>query len=654
LADDLKVVVKAVLEADEAESAKRISSQLPSIASAINSQSTIKVGVEIDEAMVRAQAQSVKRTISKAITTHKVGINVGVTDASLRSLRGTLKDIGVSDDVSQSLRRGLRSAGVEIDSVGAKFEKTGKQAEKLVQTAIKGTDAYGKKVEHVVDLSGESATITKSVTEDYRAQRIEAERAAKAQEKIAKDNIKYATDQKRVLEDMRALYTGKTSAAGVKDEDNLSVLEARYSKLYAELNEAESQKSELSARRKADIKDEMADLSRLIKMYQKNESVMLSQKKILDDNKAFVIEQRKQLNAIQDIYTGKTSPKPISEALNLKVLVHEYDRISGILSGIQTQTGGVSASQEAWVREQIAGLRQLTKHYQNVEYAATQLRTKSVEQIRTESGAKLDKYEEELRSAGLLTDDFRKKIAELRSGLNENFTPVGFLDGFDALKSSVGVFQAQIKSADEFYKNLIRIDREIEKIEGELRSIDPAASMGEYVAQEKLLHDAQQRRKKLLREADSHKEVLPYSKGYAKYQEESATAALRAGKAQGILADKAREVDSAMKSVETTVSGIYARYNRLLAPTDELTAKVRLLDTLMENVQNSSNDQAKVHAYERLSRVISECNAEIGQMAQNERLSYTNEQAAGYKALAKIKSELKEAGILTQNFSDDI
>ena len=48
--EDLKIVLTSELEADEEASAQRISAQLPNIAKLINSKSSIKVGVTLDEA----------------------------------------------------------------------------------------------------------------------------------------------------------------------------------------------------------------------------------------------------------------------------------------------------------------------------------------------------------------------------------------------------------------------------------------------------------------------------------------------------------------------------------------------------------------------------------------------------------------------------
>ena len=59
--EDLKIVLTSELEADEEASAQRISAQLPNIAKLINSKSSIKVGVTLDEAGIQSQTQRINK-----------------------------------------------------------------------------------------------------------------------------------------------------------------------------------------------------------------------------------------------------------------------------------------------------------------------------------------------------------------------------------------------------------------------------------------------------------------------------------------------------------------------------------------------------------------------------------------------------------------
>lgn len=65
--EDLKIVLTSELEADEQASAHRISAQLPNIAKLINSKSSIKVGVTLDESNIQTQTQKLSKRLSATL-----------------------------------------------------------------------------------------------------------------------------------------------------------------------------------------------------------------------------------------------------------------------------------------------------------------------------------------------------------------------------------------------------------------------------------------------------------------------------------------------------------------------------------------------------------------------------------------------------------
>lgn len=101
--EDLKIVVTSELEADEQASAQRISAQLPSIAKLINQQSKIKVRVEVDNSNIQTEAQKFSKELSRATQTHKVGVSVGLDQASVRKMQAELNSLKVSPDVSHAI-----------------------------------------------------------------------------------------------------------------------------------------------------------------------------------------------------------------------------------------------------------------------------------------------------------------------------------------------------------------------------------------------------------------------------------------------------------------------------------------------------------------------------------------------------------------------
>ena len=115
--EDLKIVLTSELEADEEASAQRISAQLPNIAKLINSKSSIKVGVTLDEAGIQSQTQRITQQIARATKSQSVGVSLSLDQSSVNKIKTELNNLKVSPDISRAMTDQLDQMGIQIDRI---------------------------------------------------------------------------------------------------------------------------------------------------------------------------------------------------------------------------------------------------------------------------------------------------------------------------------------------------------------------------------------------------------------------------------------------------------------------------------------------------------------------------------------------------------
>ena len=92
--EDLKIILTSELEADEQASAQRISAQLPNIAKLINSRSSIKVGVSLDESTVRSDTQRhFPAELHGQHQSQTVGVSLNLDQSSVNKIRAELNNL---------------------------------------------------------------------------------------------------------------------------------------------------------------------------------------------------------------------------------------------------------------------------------------------------------------------------------------------------------------------------------------------------------------------------------------------------------------------------------------------------------------------------------------------------------------------------------
>ena len=147
--EDLKIILTSELEADEQASAQRISAQLPNIAKLINSRSSIKVGVSLDESTVRSDTQRISQQIARATQSQTVGVSLNLDQSSVNKIRAELNNLKVSPDISRAMTDQLDRMGIQIDRITGRWETVNGEQERMLNLTIQGTDQMQRTVTYL-------------------------------------------------------------------------------------------------------------------------------------------------------------------------------------------------------------------------------------------------------------------------------------------------------------------------------------------------------------------------------------------------------------------------------------------------------------------------------------------------------------------------
>lgn len=345
------------------------------------------------------------------------------------------------------------------------------------------------------------------------------------------------------------------------------------------------------------------------------------------DNESRVLYLNKLRSGLEDIYmkyADLNSAKPIHDSDHFADLDQRYQSIAVQLSELEKAEGKLSAQQKVDIENQIDGLSRLVKSYQNVEYVATKLRTKTVGDVKSEQVQNLDEYESKLKSSGQLTQTFQSRINELRQSLSKAFDSgslTNYLNQFDHLKSEVGAFDSQLSSVNKLFKDLASAKSDVYATKGKMIGLDEDSA--QYKELEQLLAMQVQHQKDISSEIGKqiakNPELIKYASEYKNYQYASAEAAANLAIQEGRVEDAVRNIDASMQPIPATVQNIENRFRTLSNAPEELAQKVSSLSELMNAVFNAKNKSDEIAAWKKLKEAMNGCNKEITQLliAQN-------------------------------------
>lgn len=274
--EDLKIVLTSELEADEQASAQRISAQLPNIARMINSRSSIRVGVTLDEAGLQTQAQQITQRITRVTQPYRVGVSLSLDQSSINRIRTELNNLRVSPDISRAMTDQLDQMGIRIDRITGHWGAVNGEEERMLNLVIQGTDQMQRTVTYLQTYNAETGEINThltNVTANLERQRNEQEQLARLARNDNESRVSYLNRQRSLLADIQAAYVGQTSAKPITDSAHLAELNNAYAAINDQIGTMLATEGRLDSVQRSNLESQIAGLQRLVKEYQNVEYV---------------------------------------------------------------------------------------------------------------------------------------------------------------------------------------------------------------------------------------------------------------------------------------------------------------------------------------------------------------------------------------------
>lgn len=617
--EDLKIVLTAELEADEQASARRISAQLPNIAKLINSMSSVKVGVTLDESNVQAQTQRLNKRLDRAAKTHDVGVTLNLDQSSVNKIKTELDSLHVSPDITRAMTNQLDQMGIQIDRITGRWVAAADEEERMLNLTIQGTDEMQRTVTYLQTYdtkTGEISAHLTNVTSNLKQQRQEQERLSNQQKAVADSNSAYFQKWGAAIKEISASYL------------TLDLGQEQIDKLNQEMARVVNSMSGMTAEGEKFSKTQIANVEIAIKEFKAmtDEAIKsANQQKAADESRlAYITKTQIALDKLKASYKGESSSKPLIDGGHIGEVEEKIRNISNVLDNLKSSVGAVGTEQKNTVEKSLAELDALISKYRNLEYVATTLRTKTAKDINTEQGKKLTEYENSLKSAGIMTEEFQADINTLRENLKTAFdrsSLTDYLNSFDKLKSSVSAFQQQVRSMDSVIDKMISLDNEITSAQAKMIKMDSDDNRIPGLQRE--LNLLNQQKAALQAQLAPYADIVQYSSKVNAYNENILLNNSKIAQAYGEVSNRERSVateahkcDVVMQGIESTVIALEAKFSQIIAPTDNLVQNMGKLHELESSYSTDMSDRQKIQAYKQLQEVINSCTKEMNDLAK--------------------------------------
>lgn len=237
--EDLKIILTSELEADEQASAQRISAQLPSIAKLINSKSTIKVGVSLDDATLQTQTQKLSSQLQSFSARSKFSMKLDFGSDKVDEMVRKLHDLKIPDSAIKDFVAGIDKGIVGISQIRTGFSDVGDSA-KTITATVEGITAAGERLRQTISQSfilnedtqewieGVRRSTTSTV-QNYEQLAQAEEKAAAAAKKIVQDNTADIIKWEHSLESVRNSWDGINKT--VAQDGHISELQTEYERI---------------------------------------------------------------------------------------------------------------------------------------------------------------------------------------------------------------------------------------------------------------------------------------------------------------------------------------------------------------------------------------------------------------------------------------
>ena len=395
----------------------------------------------------------------------------------------------------------------------------------------------------------------------------------------------------------------------------------------------------------------------------------------ISKNNATVTKYTADLTSLQSKYTDLNAAKPITDTTHTEALETQYQNAIRAVETLKSADKDTFTELKANADAEIQKLKDMVTQFRNAEYAANQLRAKPVETIKINEGYALDEFEAKVRQAGITSQEFYQKIAQLRtqlSNVGDKQSLTEYLNVLSNVKAESQALIAQKKADDqqaaqsqkginEVFQRTLELEKQIGRTKVKIAGLDPEkdkAQIAELNNQLNTLVNESQLVKGEFSSAFSTEQILKLNDVIK--ETENRIAEIKA-QLQAAQSQKVAEIKTNFSNgqYEKEVNAVKTSFDSLRNTTTELQTAMKGLDTAYANLktaQAGSNPQKLVVAEEAYVNALKKVKNQLDINTKTEREQISAEKMAqGKQALySKIDVWLKNNSAAAKKFGAEL
>ena len=395
----------------------------------------------------------------------------------------------------------------------------------------------------------------------------------------------------------------------------------------------------------------------------------------ISKNNATVTKYTADLTSLQSKYTDLNAAKPITDTTHTEALETQYQNATRAVEALKSADKDTFTELKANADAEIQKLKDMVTQFRNAEYAANQLRAKPVETIKINEGYALDEFEAKVRQAGITSQEFYQKIAQLRtqlSNVGDKQSLTEYLNVLSNVKAESQALIAQKKADDqqaaqsqkginEVFQRTLELEKQIGRTKVKIAGLDPEkdkAQIAELNNQLNTLVNESQLVKGEFSSAFSTEQILKLNDVIK--ETENRIAEIKA-QLQAAQSQKVAEIKTNFSNgqYEKEVNAVKTSFDGLRNTTTELQTAMNGLDTAYANLktaQAGSNPQKLVVAEEAYINALKKVKNQLDINTRTEREQISAEKMAqGKQALySQIDVWLKNNSAAAKKFGAEL
>ena len=395
----------------------------------------------------------------------------------------------------------------------------------------------------------------------------------------------------------------------------------------------------------------------------------------ISKNNATVTKYTADLTSLQSKYTDSNAAKPITDITHTKALETQYQNVTRAVEALKSADKDAFTELKANADAEIQKLKDMVTQFRNAEYAANQLRAKPVETIKINEGYALDEFEAKVRQAGITSQEFYQKIAQLRtqlSNVGDKQSLTEYLNVLSNVKAESQALIAQKKADDQqaaqsqeninkVFQRTLELEKQIGRTKVKIAGLDPEkdkAQIAELNNQLNTLVNESQLVKGEFSSAFSTEQILKLNDVIK--ETENRIAEIKA-QLQAAQSQKVAEIKTNFSNgqYEKEINAVKTSFDGLRNTTTELQTAMNGLDTAYGNLktaQAGSDPQKLVVAEEAYVNALKKVKNQLDINTRTEREQISAEKMAqGKQALySQIDVWLKNNSAAAKKFGAEL